>query len=256
MRLLPLQSGVIYGPIESRRLGRSLGLNLLPTDRKLCSFDCIYCHYGHTAIKSMSVEEEAVPSVAQVLDAVEEALRAHQELDFITFSGNGEPTLHPRFPSIVMGVSRLRDELRPDAKLAILSNSTTAHLPHVREAFGVIDAPIMKLDAGDPRTLASINRPALEVELRTIVEGLKAISNLVIQSVFVDGKVTNARGDAFEAWLSAIGEIRPAEVQIYSTDRPVAEAGVERVPPPSLERIAAEIERRTGVRASAYWATR
>ena len=254
MQLLRLQSGVVYGPIESRRLGRSLGVNLLPTDRKLCSFDCIYCHYGHTDLKSLSLEEGHFPSVAQVLDAVEGALRICPDVDSITFSGNGEPTLHPHFSRIASAVCGLRDERRPDAKLAILSNATTVHLPHVREALGVFDAPIMKLDAGDSGTLASINRPVPEVELETIIEGLRLIPALIIQSVLIDGKVTNTRGDAFEAWLSAICEIRPAEVQIYSTDRPVPESGVERVPPPALERIAAEIERRTGVKAIAYWA--
>jgi len=262
MAVLQLQTDVIYGPINSRRLGRSLGVNLLPSDCKLCSFDCVYCHYGRTDVKTLLPAESRFPSVDQVLNAVEEALRTYPDVDYITFSGNGEPTLHPHFPTIASAVCHLRDELRPDVKLAILSNSTTVHLPHIRKALTVFDAPIMKLDAGDPTTLASINRPASAVELGHIVEGLKEIPSaslracpgLIIQSVLIDGKVTNVKGEPFEAWLAALSEIRPARVQIYSTDRPVPEAGVERVPPSALQRIAREIERRVGLQVNAYWA--
>jgi wyosine [tRNA(Phe)-imidazoG37] synthetase (radical SAM superfamily) len=254
MALLALQPGIIYGPVLSRRLGRSLGINLLPADRKLCSFDCVYCHYGRTEIKTLSPEERYFPGVEQVLEAVEQALRVYPEVDYITFSGNGEPTLHPQFPAIVSAVRRLRDELRPAARLAILSNSTTVHRPQVREALSTFDAPIMKLDAGDPATLASINCPAAAVQLEHIVEGLKGIPGLIVQSVLVDGKVTNARGAALEAWLAALAEIGPAQVQIYSTDRPVPEAGVERVLPFVLRRIAEEATQRTGLQVNAYWA--
>jgi wyosine [tRNA(Phe)-imidazoG37] synthetase (radical SAM superfamily) len=233
-------------------LGRSLGINLLPTDHKLCSFDCVYCHYGRTDVKAFSPEESLFPSVEQVLNAVKEAPRTYPKVDYITFSGNGEPTLHPHFPTIASGVRRLRDELRPDAKLAILSNSTTVHLPHIREILILFDAPIMKLDAGDHRTLARINRPASTVELGKIIEGLKEIPGLIIQSVLVDGKVSNVKGEPFEAWLAALAEIRPTQIQIYSTDRPVPEAGVERVPPTTLQRIAGEVERRTGIQVNAY----
>jgi wyosine [tRNA(Phe)-imidazoG37] synthetase (radical SAM superfamily) len=252
--VLELQKGILYGPIDSRRLGRSLGINLLPSDTKLCSFDCAYCQYGRTGVKTLSPERKDLPSLEQVLDAVEKGLQAHANIDTLTFSGNGEPTLHPDFPAIVSGVRRLRDELRPDVKLAILSNSTAAHLPHVRDALELFDAPIMKLDAGDARTLDAINRPAAGVKLEHIVEGLKGIPGLVIQSVLVDGRVSNARGKAFDTWLAALSEIRPAQVQIYSTDRPVPDAGVEQVDPATLQRIAAEIEQRTGVPAKAYWA--
>jgi wyosine [tRNA(Phe)-imidazoG37] synthetase (radical SAM superfamily) len=254
MTVLKLQKGVLYGPIDSRRLGRSLGINLLPSDYKLCSFDCIYCQYGRTTFKTLSPERKDLPSLEQVLDAVEKVLQTPVNIDALTFSGNGEPTLHPDFPAIVAGVRRLRDELRPDVKLAILSNSTAVHLPHVWDALALFDAPSMKLDAGDARTLAAINRPATGVKLEHIIEGLKGIPGLVIQSVLIDGRVSNAKGEAFDAWLAALSEIRPAQVQIYSTDRPVPDAGVERVGPAALQRIAAEIEQRTGIPAKAYWA--
>jgi len=253
MRLLQLQTDIIYGPVESRRLGHSLGINLLPTRYKLCSFDCIYCHYGRTKVKALFPDERHFPGVGEVLKAVEEALKRYRDIDYLTFSGNGEPTLHPQFPAIASEVRRLRDELRPDVKLALLSNSTTVYLPYIKESLALLDAPIMKLDAGDPQTLMSINRPAPDVKLERIIEGLKDIPGLVIQSVLIDGHVSNVKGEAFEAWLSALSEIRPTLVQIYSTDRPVPEAGVKKVSPEVLQRLAAEIEARTGLKVNAYW---
>ncbi len=254
MDMLPLQPGIIYGPINSRRLGRSLGINLLPTNYKLCSFDCIYCHYGRTRVKTLSPEANHFPSAEQVLQAVREALRTHQHIDYLTFSGNGEATLHPQFVQIASGVRQLRDELRTDVKLTILSNASTVHLSHIRKALAGFEAPIMKLDAGDPKTLAAINRPAPEVKLEHIIGGLKEVPGLILQSLLVDGRVSNARGAAFEAWLDALAEIRPSRVQIYSTDRPVPEVGVDKVPPPTLQQLAGEIETRTGLQVDAYWA--
>jgi len=253
MALLRLQPGIIYGPIKSRRLGRSLGINLLPVRYKLCSFDCVYCQYGPTKVKTLTPAAGQLPTVEQVLAAVREALQAHPTVDYLTFSGNGEPTLHPRFPAVVSGVRRLRDEIAPDVKLAILSNSTTAHLPPVRKALALLDAPILKLDAGEPRMLARVNRPAPGVSLERIVGGLKEVPNLIIQSVLVDGRVSNVADEPLEAWLSVLSEIGPAGVQVYSVDRPVPEAGIERVLPPVLQRIASEAEERTGVPVHAYW---
>jgi len=257
MALLPLQPGILYGPVNSRRLGRSMGINLLPSRYKLCSFDCLYCHYGRTQVKILAPGENHLPdlpSVAAVLQAVAEALRTRRDFDYLTFSGNGEPTLHPHFPEIVSGLSRLREQLRPEVKLAILSNSTTVHLPPIRETLRLLDAPIMKLDAGDPRTLAALNRPTAAVRLEHIIAGLKHVPGLIIQSVLVDGPVSNVQGQAFAAWLAALSEVRPTQVQVYSTDRPVAEAAVQRVPPATLQRLAAEIEHRTGIPVHAYWA--
>ena len=214
----------------------------------------MYCHYGRTGVLTLAPEEGLCPGVERVLAMVEEALRTRRDFDYLTFSGNGEPALHPQFPEIAAGVRRLRDQWQPEVKLAILSNSTTVHLPQVREALALLDVPIMKLDAGDPRTLAAINRPVREVELETIVAGLKGMRGLVVQSVMIGGAVSNVSAEPFEAWVGALAEIRPAWVQIYSTDRPVPEAGVEKVEPAALERMAGEVERRMGMRVQAYWA--
>ena len=253
MRVLPLERNIIYGPLFSRRLGRSLGVNLLPTGCKLCSFDCVYCHYGCTDVKTLTPKGGDFPPVHRVLKAVEVALRRYPDVTYLTFSGNGEPTLRPHFPAIAAAVRRLRDELSPEVKLAVFSNGTTAHLPHVQEALALFDAPILKLDAGEPETLARINRPAPEVKLEDILDGLKAVPGCIIQSVLVDGEVSNVRGEAFEAWVTALAAVRPTQVQIYSTDYPVPEAGVEQVLPYVLNRLAGEVEERTGLQVCAYW---
>ena len=254
MDTLPLKTGIIYGPVNSRRLGRSLGINLLPTGYKLCSFDCIYCHYGRTQVKTLHPSANDFPGVDEVLRAVREGLAAHPDIDYLTFSGNGEATLHPEFPEIAAGVRQIRDEFRPDVKLTILSNSSTVLWPGVRAALAGFEAPIMKLDAGDPKTLAGMNRPAHGLTLEDIVAGLREVPGLIVQSVLVDGRVSNMRDEALEAWIAALAEVRPVRVQIYSTDRPVPDVGVERVPPETLGRLAGEVEARTGLRVEGYWA--
>ena len=253
MAVLPLQPGIIYGPVHSRRLGRSLGVNLLPSDVKLCSFDCIYCQYGRTHVKTCAPEAHHFRSVDEICRAVAAALQRTPDIDAITFSGNGEPTLHPHFPTIVSAVRDLRDALMPHVRLALLSNATTAHHPPIRECLTRLDAPIMKLDAGDPTTLMRINGPAPEVKLAHIIAGLQGVPGLTVQSVLIDGPVSNVRGEPFEAWLAALAEVRPAHVQIYSTDYPVPESGVERVLPYQLKRIAEDVKARTGLPIQALW---
>ena len=253
MKVFSLRTGIVYGPVQSRRLGRSLGVNLSPTDVKTCSFDCVYCHYGRTEVKTLQPDPHRLPSAGEVLEAVEKRLRAHPDIDYVTFSGTGEPTLHPDFAAIVSEVRNLKERLLPDTRLAILSNSTTAHNSTVREALAIIDVPIMKLDAGDPRTLQRINRPAQGIDIDQLIAGLKAIPDLTLQSALIDGRVSNARGEPFEAWLTAIEEIRPARVQIYSTDRPVPEEYVERTRPDALQEIASLIDQRLGIKVDPFW---
>jgi wyosine [tRNA(Phe)-imidazoG37] synthetase (radical SAM superfamily) len=252
MTALPLQTGIIYGPVKSRRLGNSLGINLLPPSRKVCTFDCVYCHYGPAQIKDLSSSKHRFPDVENVLAAVDEALLTFTEIDYLTFSGNGEPTLHPCFPDIVSAVRRLRDTHRPELRLAMLSNSTTVNIPAICESISLIDHPIMKLDAGDSKTFKQINRPFSEDLLDDIIQGLSRLPNLSIQTMFIAGEVTNSTGAALEAWLARLQEIQPSRIQIYSVDRPASEAGVERVPTEMLKRIADEVERGVGLQIQAY----
>ncbi len=252
MSVLDLQRDIIYGPIDSRRLGRSLGINLLPTTRKMCTFDCIYCQYGSAKPESPGGEEGWFPSPENVLQKVEEAISQEPRLDYLTFSGNGEPTLHPHFVEIVAEVRRLRDRLCPRVRLAILSNSSQVSRAQIRKAIEQMDDPIMKLDAGDPSTFARINRPLSGVEFKEIIAGLQAMPRLIIQSLIIAGPVQNGSGEAHEAWVTVIGQLSPERVQIYSTDRPVAAAGVQRVSKEVLEQLARRAEQRTGVVVRAY----
>ncbi len=253
MKVLPLETTLTYGPLFSRRLGRSLGVNMLPFDCKICSFDCVYCHYGYTTLKTIAPSGVTFPTVDAILHAIETALRRYSHVDALTFSGNGEPTLHPHFPAIVAETRHMRDALAPNVKLALFSNATTAHLPHIQVSLCDFDLPILKLDAGDQAMLARINRPAAGVTLESIVAGLKATPNLIVQSVLVDGAVSNNKGEALEAWITALDAIRPAAVQLYSTDYPVPDTGVQRVPPYILNRIANEVIERTGINVEAFW---
>ena len=252
MSVLELQRNIIYGPIQSRRLGRSLGINLLPTTCKACTFDCIYCQYGSVEPLIGAKEQSGFPEPEIVLRKVREAISHQPELDYLTFSGNGEPSLHPRFPELVEGVRRLRDRLCPHVRLAVLSNSSQIYRPEIRRAVEQLDAPIMKLDAGDPVTLAQINRPLSGIRFEEIMAGLQAMPRLLVQTMFVAGPVQNVEGEAHEAWLAAIARLSPETVQIYSLDRPAGAAGVQKVPAQVLQRLARTAAERTGIDVKAY----
>jgi len=253
MSVLELQRGVIYGPVNSRRLGRSLGINLLPVSRKVCTFDCVYCQYGKAGAVSSTSVRGGFPSVSTVLREVEGAIMRQQTSpDYLTFSGNGEPTLHPEFPEIVVEVLRLRDRLCPAARVAILSNSSTVHRPEIRKTIEQLDDPIMKLDAGDPDTLSRMNRPAPAVTFEKIVEGLAGMPRLIVQSMIIAGESQNAEGEAHEAWLTTLARLSPEKVQTYTAERPVAESGVRRVPREDLESLAQRAQERTGIPVGAY----
>lgn len=253
MTLAP-ETGIIYGPVHSRRLGLSLGVNLLPVRRKTCSFDCLYCYYGPTDDLTLTPDPALFPAPDTVLDAIERALYRHQEAEFLTFAGNGEPTLHPHFAKIVDQVRALRDARFPQVRLALFSNASTLSHAAVRAAVGAFEMPMLKLDAGDSETFRRLNRPAPGLCYEAIVAALRLMPHVVIQSVLIEGPVSNAHGAAFEAWLAAIAQIRPTSVHIYSTDYPVGAAKVERVPPYVLRSLAVEAARRTGVRVEPYWA--
>ena len=242
MPCIPLQGDIIYGPVLSRRLGRSLGINLMPIDYKLCSFDCIYCQYGCTDILTKEPPLSELPYLDDVCRAVAKALRKPRSIDFLTFSGNGESTLHPHFLEIVQAIKALRDELRPDVKLALLSNASIIHNAEIQTALEIIDAPMLKLDAGEEQTFNEINRPVSGIQFAEIVKGLKTNSPLMLQTMFIDGVISNICGEAFQAWINLVGELQPSLIQIYSTERPTAEAEVKGVDPKKLQQIAEEIK--------------
>jgi len=254
-RTLGLQKGIIYGPVNSRRLGRSLGLNIMPTASKLCPFNCIYCHYGWTRY----VEPDAtghlgeLPSAGDVKRALEGALPGIAPPPvFITFSGNGESTVHPEFERIVEAVVDVRDRSGVDARVAILSNSCAVTREEVRRALGKLDVRIMKLDAGNQEVFELMNRPAPGITLGGIVEGLKQLNDVTLQSMFVQGEVTNATDADIDAWFERVAEIKPIFVQVYSIENAPAMSTLEGVPRETLEGIVERLKTSLGIDARAY----
>lgn len=238
----------IVGPIHSRRLGVSLGVNLLPTDGKVCSFDCLYCECGW----ARDHRGGHLPDAEAVLEKLEERLRtmreADQTPDVITFAGNGEPTLHPNFAQAIDGTLRLRDRLCPDARVCVLSNATRIGDPAVRDALMRVDGNILKLDAGTDAMARLIDRPTDPTySLRRVVEGMKQFGGqLTVQTMFVRGEhdgmiVDNTTPAEVEAWRALVREVAPAEVMVYSLDRPTPERNLLRVPRADLEAIAAPL---------------
>ena len=245
----------IYGPIHSRRLGMSLGINLMPNDGKICSFDCLYCEAGFNA---QGPGKDGVPS----RDAVKKQLRrklmemkeAGQTLDVITFSGNGEPTLHPEFDKVVDDVLRLRTEFFPDAKVSVLSNSTMAGKPAVAKALLKVDNNILKLDSAIPHTFIAINRP---VSPNCLPEGVIAdlkrfdgqciVQTIMLRGEFEGKHFDNTTDEELDALLKAYQEIKPREIMLYSIDRKTPADNLEKISKEELQRIA-ERFRKAGIK--------
>lgn len=236
----------IFGPIHSRRLGSSLGINLMPNDGKICSFDCIYCEAGYnaqgTGKAGISPREEVRTALEKKLSAMKEA---GDRLDVITFSGNGEPTLHPDFGGVVDDVIALRDKYYPAVRISVLSNSTMIDRPQVVEALKKVDNNILKLDSAIDETIHLINVPGnRNFNAQTVIEQLKAFNGqCIIQTMMLRGEhngrvVDNTTEPEIEALLAAYREIQPKEVMLYSLDRPTPESQLKKVERDDLEAIA------------------
>jgi wyosine [tRNA(Phe)-imidazoG37] synthetase (radical SAM superfamily) len=251
--LLRPQRGIVYGPVRSRRLGASLGINVLPAGRKVCSFDCVYCQYGWTDAAQLDAPARGeLPAVESVLEAVEAALRALATPPaYLTFSGNGEATLHQQFGALVDGVTRLRDAWAPSARTAILSNATRVTDPAVRAALARLDEPILKLDAGTDATLRRFNRPLVPLTVHDVVAGLRLLPRVTIQSLFCGGPDGNLAAGDIASWLDAVESIRPVAVQIYSLDRGFPSDRIEAAPPEALAALCAAVTAR-GMTACIY----
>ena len=239
----------VFGPIHSRRLGVSLGINLMPNDGKICSFDCVYCEAGYNA---QGQGTTGVPTREQVKRQLKKRLAAMSEagypLDVITVSGNGEPTLHPDFKSIIHDVINLRNHYYPEAKVSVLSNSTMAGRPTVMAALKMVDNNILKLDSAIARTFLAINEPQSHNVLpEGIIDDLKAYGGkCIVQTMMLRGehngkKIDNTTDEEIDALIAAYLEIKPREVMLYSIDRKTPEEHLEKVGAEELERIANRI---------------
>ena len=253
LRQISLQDSIVYGPVRSRRLGNSLGINLLPLSEKLCSSNCVYCQYGWTKSEKTA---EPIKRAAELLTLIEREFQAFREhgtpIDCITLAGNGEPTLHPDLPEVVAGLSRLRDHYFPSAKLGILSDATQIHRPAIRSALQALDVRYMKLDAGDEATWRRINDPLGKADWQTMIDGLMGLPDIVLQSMFVQGSCDNTDAPHIGRWVALVGRIRPASVQVYTVDRAPADAGIAKVPAERLEAIAQQLTAHTGIPAEVF----
>lgn len=245
-----LFSEVIFGPIRSRRLGLSLGVNLLPTEAKLCNFDCIYCECGWNSDHCGSRRFNDRTTVREMLAAQLRKMAADgTPPDVITFAGNGEPTMHPEFEAIIDDTIALRDELCPSARVSVLSNATMIGRESVRRALERVDNNILKLDSAFDVTVQLMNKPqqaAYTVE-RTVSEMERFEGRMILQTMFLRGRVgeqpiDNTTEREVEAWLKIVERIRPQRVMVYTIDRDTPLETLEKVSVEDLRRIAERVE--------------
>ena len=232
-------------------MGWSLGLNISPISYKLCSFNCVYCQYGWTTICALDVADrlEDLPNPIDFGKALESTLYEHKngEIDNITFSGNGEPTLHPQFAELVDIAKKLKEGYFPKAKFGVLSNSSTVVMEKVRCALTKLDFRIMKLDAGNLETFRKVNRPCPGVDYQAILNNLKSLEDVTLQTMFIDGAIQNIGEREVKEWMERVGEIQPLKAQIYSLHRPSAASSLREVTAERLREIATQTEEATGV---------
>ena len=239
----------IFGPVHSRRLGISLGINLLPADGKVCSFNCVYCECGFNEDHRPTLPFPTREEVARKLEEKLQAMVAEEQLpDVLTFAGNGEPTCHPHFAEIIDDTIRLRDQYCPQAKVSVLSNSTMIHRQQVHDALMRVDNNILKLDTVDPLYINKVDRPNGTYDVNQIIEHMKAFNgHLIIQTMFMRGgikagdrrqeSVDNTGEEYVVPWLEAVKEIRPQQVMIYTIDRETPAHGLEKASREQLDAI-------------------
>ena len=243
----------IFGPIHSRRLGISLGINLQPGDGKVCTFDCVYCECGFNKDHRPSLPRPSRQVVAERLEEQLQQMVAEGQLpDVLTFAGNGEPTAHPHFAEIIDDTIRLRNRYCPQAKVCVLSNSTMIHRPKVHDALMKVDDNILKLDTVDPAYINKVDRPTGAYDVNNIIEGMKTFEgHIIIQTMFMRGamqqtdgngqvtteSVDNTGEEFVGPWLEAVKAIRPQQVMVYTIDRETPAQGLEKASREQLDRI-------------------
>ena len=233
---------IVFGPIYSRRLGSSLGVNILPTKGKLCNFDCVYCECGWN---KDGRSDNRFPTLVEVETALEEKIsKAAYEgvpVDSITFSGNGEPTMHPDFPEIVDTTLRLRDKYFPEAKVSVLSNAVLVGRKPIAEALKKVDNPILKIDASSDLLIQKINKPVGTYHLAEIVEALKGFEgNFILQTMFLKSpEFDTATPEALMEWANIVRELRPREIMVYTIDRQTPDKYLEKY---SVEEMTAFVQ--------------
>ena len=254
-----IYSSPIFGPVHSRRLGVSLGINLLPEDGKVCSFDCIYCECGFNKDRRPT---KTLPSRHEVFEALESRLKDMKangpKPDVLTFAGNGEPTMHPEFPEIIDDVRMLRDRYFPEAKISVLSNATQILKPKVFEALKKVDNNILKLDTVNPDYIQEVDRPNGHYNVEAIIDKLKAFEGkVIIQTMFMKGTmngrdVSNLSDGFVQPWLKAVKDIAPEKVMIYTIDRETPDHDLKKASHEELDHIV-DLLKKEGIEATASY---
>jgi wyosine [tRNA(Phe)-imidazoG37] synthetase (radical SAM superfamily) len=236
---------IIFGPVKSRRLGISLGINLLPDTQKLCNFNCIYCECGWNSGDKIKAALPKADEVNQMLESrLQEMKEKKEKLDVITFAGNGEPTMHPSFSQIIENTIALRDKYFPEVKIAVLSNATLVHKPEIFRALNLVDLNILKIDSAFENTCRLLNQPTGHFSINEIISGLQKFNGkLIIQTMFIKGcfKGTvfdNTTKREIDAWLEVLKKINPSHVMIYTVARDTPAEGIEKISSGELDNIA------------------
>ena len=234
----------IFGPVHSRRLGISLGINLLPADGKVCSFDCIYCECGFNKDHRPTLPMPTREAVAAKLEEKLQQMQAEGQLpDVLTFAGNGEPTCHPHFAEIIDDTIRLRNRYCPKAKVSVLSNSTMIHRPQVHDALMRVDNNILKLDTIDPAYINKVDRPHGTYDVQQLIAHMRDFNgHVIVQTMFMRGQwnrqsVDNTGEEYVGPWLEAVKQIRPQQVMVYTIDRETPAQGLEKASREQLDTI-------------------
>ena len=230
----------IFGPVHSRRFGISLGINLMPADGKICTFNCIYCECGLNEDFRPSLPRPTREHVAERLEAKLQEMAAEGQLpDVLTFAGNGEPTCHPHFAEIIGDTIRLRDQYCPNAKVSVLSNATMIHRQSVHDALMRVDNNIQKLDTVDPLYINKVDQPVIPYDVHQVIERLKAFQgHVIIQTMFMRGYSVDNTGEEYVGpWLEAVKAIMPQQVMIYTIDRETPTQGLLKATHEQLDAI-------------------
>ena len=251
---------IIFGPVLSRRLGISLGMNLLTVNSKVCTFDCIYCECGWT--ETSNTDPENTPSAIQVKELLEKRLEKmsanKQKIDSITFAGNGEPTMHPEFPEIIDDTILLRDKYFPETKITVLSNASLINDEKIINALKKVNNNILKLDTVINKTFHLLNKPLVKIDIEDVIRNLiKFNGELIIQSLFVRSEhngiiIDNTTDEEINAWVKTLSEIKPQLVMIYPISRETAQMNVQKVSKTVLDKITEKV-RNIGLKTDVYY---
>lgn len=250
-------NGIIYGPFESTPFGKNIGINLMGESAKLCSFNCPYCDLGHSQVRLNKAKDQSfIPSKEEVMTAIAEAFKKIHELgpqiDGITVSGNGEPTLHPDFSDIMKSLLESRNQWTPGKPIHLFTNGAGVDSRKISDALNLLDERIVKIDVGNEKLFKLVNAPLSRANLAKVLTGIRKMNHVIVQSLFFDGSVSNVQKSDIDDWLEVIAMIRPKAVHIYGMSRTPATPGLVRCEEDTLYSIASRLERKTQIRALVF----